>query len=197
MKWQYSINMFLDFNYNTVWKMFLLQSIKPENDIKILLIISLVAQMVKCLPVLQETWVLSLGWKDPLEKEMATYSRTLAWKIPWMEELVGYSPWGHKELDTTEQLHWVILTKITISFYIFHTWQYRVCCQVVDSHFFLILLFFLFFWLNKVFVSGSSINLDMVNRRYIMLHCQLSHLFKLLLTLGRHHKSIKNILIEF
>ena len=48
--------------------------------------------MVKCLPVLQETWVLSLGWKDPLEKEMATYSRTLAWKIPWMEELVGYSP---------------------------------------------------------------------------------------------------------
>ena len=136
MKWQYPINMFLDFNYDTMWKMFLLQSIKPENGIKILLIISLVSQMVKCLPVLQETWVLSLGWKDPLEKEMATYSRSLAWKIPWMEELVGYSPWGHKELDTTEQLHWFILTKITISFYIFHTWQYRVCCQVVDSHFF-------------------------------------------------------------
>ena len=42
--------------------------------------------MVKCLPVMQETWVLSLGWEDPLEKEMAPHSSTLAWKIPWMEE---------------------------------------------------------------------------------------------------------------
>ena len=47
---------------------------------------SLVAQMVKCLPAMQETWVRSLGWKDPLEKEMATHSGTLAWKIPWTEE---------------------------------------------------------------------------------------------------------------
>ena len=43
---------------------------------------SLVAQTVKCLPVVQETWVLSLGWEDPLENEMATHSSTLAWKIP-------------------------------------------------------------------------------------------------------------------
>ena len=42
--------------------------------------------MVKCLPTMQETWVQSLGWEDPLEKEMATDSSTLAWKIPWMEE---------------------------------------------------------------------------------------------------------------
>ena len=47
---------------------------------------SLVAQMVKNLPAMQETQVQSLGWEDPLEKEMATHSRTLAWKIPWMEE---------------------------------------------------------------------------------------------------------------
>ena len=40
-----------------------------------------------------------------LEKEMATHSSILAWKIPWMRSLVGYSPWGHKESDTTEQLH--------------------------------------------------------------------------------------------
>ena len=46
---------------------------------------SLVAQMVKCLPAMQETWVRSLGWKDPLEKEMATHSSTLAWKIPWID----------------------------------------------------------------------------------------------------------------
>ena len=42
--------------------------------------------MVKNLPAIQETWVQSLGWKDPLEKEMATHSSILAWKIPWTEE---------------------------------------------------------------------------------------------------------------
>ena len=47
---------------------------------------SLVAQMVKHLPAMQETQVGSLGLEDPLEKEMATHSSTLAWKIPWMEE---------------------------------------------------------------------------------------------------------------
>ena len=63
---------------------------------------SLVAQTVKHLPEMQGTRVPSLGWEDPLEKEMATHSSTLAWKIPWMEEPGGYSPWGHKELDMTE-----------------------------------------------------------------------------------------------
>ena len=47
---------------------------------------SRVAQMVKLLPAVQETQVRSLGWEDPLEKEMATHSSTLAWKIPWTEE---------------------------------------------------------------------------------------------------------------
>ena len=44
------------------------------------------AQTVKHLPAMQETWVQSLDWEDALEKEMATHSSTLAWKIPWMEE---------------------------------------------------------------------------------------------------------------
>ena len=47
---------------------------------------SLVAQMVKRLPTVRETWVRSLGQDDPLEKEMATHSSTLAWKIPWTEK---------------------------------------------------------------------------------------------------------------
>ena len=47
---------------------------------------SLVAQRVKCLPTMWETWVRSLGWEDPLEKKKATHSNTLAWKIPWTEE---------------------------------------------------------------------------------------------------------------
>ena len=50
---------------------------------------SLVAQTVKRLPAVRETWVQSLGWEEPLEKEMATHSSTLAWKIPWTEELGG------------------------------------------------------------------------------------------------------------
>ena len=47
---------------------------------------SLVAQMVKNLPAMQETWIWSLGWEDPLEKGMATHSSILAWRIPWTEE---------------------------------------------------------------------------------------------------------------
>ena len=46
----------------------------------------LVAQTVKRLLTMRETWVRSLGWEDPLEKEMATHSSTFAWKIPWTEE---------------------------------------------------------------------------------------------------------------
>ena len=49
-------------------------------------LISLVAQTVKCLPTMQETRVQSLGQEDLLEKEMATHSSILAWKIPWTEE---------------------------------------------------------------------------------------------------------------
>ena len=57
---------------------------------------SLVAQKVKCLPAIRETQVWSLGWEDPLEKEMANQSNTLTGKIPWTRSLVGYSPWSHK-----------------------------------------------------------------------------------------------------
>ena len=55
---------------------------------------SQVVQMVKCLPAMWETRVPSLGWEDPLEKEMRPHSRTLAWKIPWMEEPGGLQSMG-------------------------------------------------------------------------------------------------------
>ena len=58
---------------------------------------SLVSQTVKDLPAMQETWVRSLGWKDPLEEGMATHSSILAWRISWTEELsIGYSLWVAK-----------------------------------------------------------------------------------------------------
>ena len=62
------------------------------------------AQMEKNLPAMQKTQIQSLGWEDPLVKGIATYSSILAWRIPWIEEPGGYSPWGCKELNTTEQL---------------------------------------------------------------------------------------------
>ena len=61
---------------------------------------SLVAQLVKNLSVMWETWVLSLGWGDPLEKGKATHSNILAWRIP----RIVYSSWGRKESDVAERL---------------------------------------------------------------------------------------------
>ena len=60
---------------------------------------SLVAQMVECLRTMREIWVLSLGWKDPLEKEMATHSSILAWGIPWTEEPGRLQSMGSQRVD--------------------------------------------------------------------------------------------------
>ena len=68
---------------------------------------SLVAQRVRRLPAVQETWVQSLGQEEPLEKEMAAHSSILAWEIPWIEE-PGRLHAVHgvtKQLDMTEQLY--------------------------------------------------------------------------------------------
>ena len=79
-----------------------------EQPIKILFKLlfvwaSLMAQMVTNMPAMQETWVRSLVWEDPLEEGMATHSSILAWRIPmdrgaWQATVYG----GHKEPDTTE-----------------------------------------------------------------------------------------------
>ena len=59
---------------------------------------SLVAQMVKSLPAMQETQVRSLGLEDPLEKGMATHSSILVWRIPWTEEAGGLQPMGSQRV---------------------------------------------------------------------------------------------------
>ena len=59
---------------------------------------SLVAQTVKCLPAMRETWVQFLGREDLLEKEMAIHSSTLAWKIPWTEEPVRLQSMGFQRV---------------------------------------------------------------------------------------------------
>ena len=55
-------------------------------------------QLLKNLPAVQETWVRSLGWEDPLEKEMATHSNILAWKISWTEEPGGLQSMGSQRV---------------------------------------------------------------------------------------------------
>ena len=67
------------------------------------------AQRVKRLPTMWETLVQSLGWEDPLEKEMATHSSTLAWKIPWTEEPGRLES---MESDTTERLNFLSINII-------------------------------------------------------------------------------------
>ena len=75
---------------------------------------SLVAQRLKHLPAMQETWVWSLGQEDPLEKEMATHSSVLAWRIPWMEEPGGLQSTGSQRVghDWATSLHLIYGTRI-------------------------------------------------------------------------------------
>ena len=68
-----------------------------------------VSQMVKNLPATWETWVRSLGWEDLLEEGTATHTSILAWKIP-MDRGTCQGPWGHRELDMTEQLRTTHIT---------------------------------------------------------------------------------------
>ena len=65
---------------------------------------SLVVQMVKNMPAIQETWVRSLGWGDPWRRAWQPILVFLPGEFHGWSSLVGYSPWGHKESDTTEQL---------------------------------------------------------------------------------------------
>ena len=84
----------------------------------------LLAQMVKNLPTMQETWLQSLGWEDPLEKEMAAHSSTPAWRVPGQRSLAGYSPRGRRvrhdwATDTCPRLfspnhEWPLITALDV-----------------------------------------------------------------------------------
>ena len=74
---------------------------------------SLVSQSLKRLPAMWETWVWSLGQKDPLEKEMATHSSILAWRIPWMEEPGGLQSMGLQRVGH----NWATSLSLSLSFH--------------------------------------------------------------------------------
>ena len=63
-----------------------------------IIVIDIVGQRIKRLPAIHETWVLSLVWEDPLEKEMATHYSILAWRIPWTEEPGGLQSMGSQRV---------------------------------------------------------------------------------------------------
>ena len=89
------------------------------------------------LPAMQENWVPSLSWEDPLEKGMATHSSIFAWRIPWIGEPVGYSPWGCKELDKTEWLTLLLFQRVYREAWIFEgklSREILVCFKLWRSH---------------------------------------------------------------
>ena len=94
----------------------------------------LVAQKLKRLPAMRETWVRSLGREDPLEKEMATYSSILAWRIPWTEEPGGLQSTGLQRVrhDWATSLHF---TSLWLFFSIGLPWWLRICLQCRRSGF--------------------------------------------------------------
>ena len=73
---------------------------------------SLVAQSVENLPAVQETRVLSLGWEDPLEKEMATHSSILAWKISWTQKLGALQSMGSQRVGHDRVTNMYLLTYV-------------------------------------------------------------------------------------
>ena len=82
---------------------------------------SLIAQLVKNLLVVQETWVQSLGGEDPVEKEMATHSSLLAWKIPWTEESGGFRSMGHRvrhDWATNMDIFVIVITLVLWTLYL-------------------------------------------------------------------------------
>ena len=93
---------------------------------------SLVAQLVKNLPAMQETQVQLLGWEDPLEKEMATHSSILARRIPLSEEPGGLQSMGSQESDTTLRLNHHQLTSSQL--FDFGSSHFFLCASVSTSH---------------------------------------------------------------
>jgi len=112
--------------------------------------------MVKCLPIMWETQVQSLGWEDPLEKAMAPHSSIHAWKIPWREEHGRLQSMGFKELDTTERLHFHFLSTILSSSSVISSSASDIVL-LISSRVFLVSVIVLFFFVCLFFILSRSL----------------------------------------
>ena len=133
---------------------------------------SLVVQMVKHLPAMQETWVPSLGWKDPLEKEMATHSSTLAWKIPWREEPSRLQSMGSQRVrhDWVTSLHFIVDLQCVSFWYIAKWFSY------IYIYIYIYIILFNFKLLQNTEYIPCVMQLDLLV--YLFLHiCMSMYLF--------------------
>ena len=125
---------------------FQLKPLYQFRDLGPIIWASLVAQRLKFLPAVWETWVRSLGWEDPLEKEMATHSSTVAWRIPWMEKPGGLQSTGLQRVEhdwvTSLTLNLIsvsrsLFSSIFVCFFRFQIWvkKYSICFSIFDLYF--------------------------------------------------------------
>ena len=147
MKASLSITSFMGWSFGIVSKRPLRYS-KSSSRIPLYYLLdlyfyTLVAQRLKRMPAMWETWVWSLGWEDSLEKEMATHSSILAWRIPWTEEPGGLQSMGLQRVGH----NWV--TSLTHSLYILFCdpFWFNFCegCRVC-VYFFCPFFFFFCMW---------------------------------------------------
>ena len=127
------------------------------------------ARRLKCLPAMQETWVRSLGWEDPLEKEMATHSSILAWRIPWAEEPGGLQSTGSQRVGH----NWATSLHLSISKVFFLSWKHIISILYQCD----------FYWLHSLLMnlqgscSCSLLLNDTAVEVFVSLVCFPSHLF--------------------
>ena len=140
--------------------------------------------MVKHLHVMQETWVQSLGWEDPLEKEMATHSSTLAWEIPWMEEPGKLRSMGSQRVGHD----WTISLSFFLSLFKFpwcgfclpRGYHLSLCLSLPPSGFVLSL------WPDS-FWDFPSLELQLYGRLTHIVTCQISRSKSGWISLGISH----------
>ena len=130
--------------------------------------------MVRNLPAVQETWVRSLGWEDPLEKRMATHSSILAERILWTEEPRGLQSMESQESDTTEQLIlWGLVVGQWLDEYLIHAGVVFFCFLlcIPDRCFTILpLFFFFFFFQGELVIEGLLMKaLTMLFRVFIFM----------------------------
>ena len=119
--------------------------------------VSLVAQVVKNLPAMRETWLWSQGWEDPLKEGMATHYSCLE-NSHEQSSLVGHSPWSHKESDTTEQLS----LSLSITNMMFIDVTLYSSCDLIT----IILWLWLAFKFSQTLRSGKCTNTKMKKNRW-------------------------------
>ena len=104
-------------------------------------------QMIKNLPAMQETWVQSMGWEDPLEEEMATHSSIFAWRIPWTEE-----PGRQQSVGSQSQTRLSDFTSLHFSFSV----SCKIISVAVQKLFSLMSHLFIFAFISFVFSDRSK-----------------------------------------